>query len=307
MPVPARSANFSDLLDPRFQKIFDDTYTQLPDRLGEFFVMKGGGDFPTTADARYSQVGTLPDIPEFTGSVTYLDNAQGYDVTITYKEYAGGFQIERKLYDDDHYGVMDAKPRGLSRSFQRTRQKQGAQIWNNAFGLDTTWLNHSEGVALCSDAHTTTSGASTASGFDNLSTASLTAVALQAGRVVMRNFRGDQAERISVIPNLIVVPPDLEGAAWEIVNSQGKPEESTNTANISYKRYTVADWEYLTDANNWFLVDSSMMKSEEGHVWIDRIPSEFAMVEDFDSLIGKWRLYARDAMGLVNKSEKQTP
>jgi len=31
--------------------------------------------------------------------------------------------------------------------------------------------------------------------------------------------------------------------------------------------------------------------------WVQRIDAEFAMVEDLDTIIGKWRLYARHSLG----------
>ena len=137
MPTPSVSANFGDLLDPRFQKIFNDRYDQLDSKIGQFFTMVGTS--PTKADYRTSQMGTLGDVPEFTGTVVYDDSAQGYDGTITPKEYASGYQIERKMYDDDQYGVMDSKPKTLATAYARTREKHGAQLFNNAFSNDTTW------------------------------------------------------------------------------------------------------------------------------------------------------------------------
>lgn len=293
MSVPVTSSGFGDLLDPRFQKIFDNRFSELPDMLGKFYTMVSNS--PTKADYRVSQVGTLGDVPEFTGTVTYDDSAQGYDVTITPKEYASGYQIERKLFDDDQFGVMDQKPKGLATAYQRTRQKHGAQLFNNATSVDSTWLNHSEGVALVSDSHTTTSGASTAAGFDNQITAALSAVALAAARIQMVNFRGDRAERISVVPSAILIPPDLYEVGYELIESAGKVDTANNNANVHQGKYNLIEWIYLTDTNNWFLLDEVMMKDSLN--WYDRVEREFAMVEDFDTLIAKWRLYARYGLG----------
>lgn len=295
MPVPAASTSFGDLLDPRFKKIYTDAYKELPDRLGDFFGMVSGSDAPTRADYRVSQVGTFGDIPEFGGTITYDDVSQGYDVTFTHKEYASGFQIERKLFDDDLFGIMDAKPRGLAQAYQRTRQKHGATIFGNAFSVDSTWLNNTEGVAMCSDSHTTTSGASTTNGFDNKLTAALSSVSVAAARIQMRGFRNDKAGRISVMPDRLVIPINLYQTAFEIVESMGVPENANNAANVHKGVYTVVDWEYLSDTNDWFLIDSSMMKDNQ--LFIDRVPSEFGMVEDFDTLVGKWRIYARYSLG----------
>ncbi len=293
MATPSVSGNFGDLLDPRFQKIFNDRYNQLEDKLGTFFTMVS--DSPTKADYRTSQMGTLGDVPEFTGTVIYDDSHQGYDGTITPKEYASGYQIERKLFDDDQYGVMDSKPKTLATAFQRTRQKHGAQLFNNIFSLDSTWNTFTEAVAICSNSHTTTSGASTAAGYDNLVTSSLTAVALAAARVQMINFRGDRAERISVVPNTLLIPPDLYDLAFEIVESSGKPDTANNNANVHKGKYNVVEWIYLTDVNNWMLIDSTMMK--DSLFWFDRVQKQFAQVEDFDTLIAKWRMYARYGHG----------
>src|SRR3990167_11027311 len=142
MATPAISTNFTDLLDPRFKRIFNDRYKQLPDRLGEFFSMKSGSDFPTKADARFSSVGTFDDVGEFSGSVSYDDVYQGYDVTLTHKEYAKGFQNERKLYDDELFGIMDGKPSGLAPAGPRTRPKHGGSPLYNALRTYSTLPQH---------------------------------------------------------------------------------------------------------------------------------------------------------------------
>ena len=229
MAVPHASVNFGDLLDPRFQDIFYNTYEQLPDMLGNLYTYP-----PTNGrnDMKWSAVGTLPDFSEFTGTVGYNSQNQGYDTTSTPVEFANGIQVERKLFDDDQHNIMDQKPRALADAAFRTRQKHGARILNNAFSVDNFFYNNSEGVALCSNSHTTTSGASTASGFDNLITASLTATAVAAARIQARGFRGDQAERISVELDEMWIPPDLYEQAFEIVSSMGKVDTANNNRNV---------------------------------------------------------------------------
>ena len=296
MPVPSRSANFADLLDARFAKVFDNQYRQLPDKLPDLYDIVDGASAPTRDVYRQSSVGSFGDIPEFTGTVVYDDVNQGYDSSITPKEYASGFQVERKLWDDDLSGIMDAKPQGLALAYQRTRQKHGASVFNNMTSVDTTWNNNTENVALCSDSHTTTAaGVSTTAGFDNLVTSALSAVAMAAARIQMVGFRGDRGERIGVMPNALLHPPDLYHLAFEIVESAGQPDSANNNANVHEGKYKLIEWNYLTDTNNWMLLDTVMMK--QMLKWVERVSKEFAMVEDFDSLLGKWRLYARYGLG----------
>lgn len=292
MPVPHISEAFVDLLDPRFQKIYHDTLKELPDMVPVFYNMEPNNGRNTMT---FSQVGTLDDLTEFTGSINYGSQNQGYDTTITPVEFAGGIQVERKLYDDDQFNIMDQKPRGLAQSEHRTRQKHAARMLINAFSVDNYFYNNSEGVALCSDSHTTTSGASTAAGFDNQVTSSLTATAVAAARIQFVGFRGDQAERYSGMPNEIWHPPELYEEAFEITTAAGKLDTANNNPNVHKGRYTTHEWEYLTDANNWFMTDSFYRK-QMVH-WVDRIPAEMAMIEDFDTLLAKWRLYGRWANG----------
>lgn len=289
------STNFADVLDVRFQKIFDERFTQLPDRLYDFYGMKT----EKQQTARFSSVGTMGDVPQFTGVITYDEVYQGYDTSVTPLEFASGLQIERRLFDDDQFNVIDAKPKALSGALFRLRQTHGARAFVNSFSVDNFFSINSEAVALCSNSHTTAaSGVSTASGFDNLRTGSLNAVNLSASRIDMVNFRGDRAERISISPDTILIPPDLYETAYEIVGSMGKVDSANNNANVHYGQYKVEEWNYLSDTNDWWLIDSSMMK--DYLVWIDKVKGEFGFVEDFDTLIGKWRAYARWGSGWLD-------
>lgn len=287
MAVPHSVGNFGDLINKRVTKIFDDKFKELPDKIPTIYdVMKSNDSHET-----WSDVGTLPDFTQFSGTVNYQSMNQGYDVTATHVPFASGIQIERELYDDDRHNVWQKRPAALAESYHRTRQGHAARVYNFAASVDTFFYNNSEGVALASNSHTTTSGASTSTGFDNLTTASLSAVAVASARIQMRNFRGDQANRISVMPDKLVIPVDLYEVAHEIVKSSGKVDSANNNSNVHKDAYEIMDWEYLTDSNNWFMEDSSMRK--QFLIWFDRIPIEFAMAEELDTLVAKWRGYAR--------------
>jgi len=295
MATPHVSANFGDLLDPRFEKIFHEEKPSIPSMIGTIFtnVPSNGRNNMT-----WSEVGTLPDIEEFTGSVNYSSASQGYDVTMNPVEFAGGFQVQRKLFDDEQYNIMDEKPKSLRSAVDRTREKHAHRMFNNAFSVDSYFYAHSEGVALCSNSHTTTSGASTATGFDNLATASLTAVAVAAARIQMVGFRGDVAEKIDVMPDELWYPPDLYEQAYEIMQASGKVDTSNNNPNVHKGKYTGYECRYFNDTNNWFMCDSRMRKMYV--FWSDRISPEFAMIEDFDTLVAKWRIYGRWANTYTN-------
>lgn len=289
-------SNFPDALDPRITERFDGQYKQVKDMIPTFFTVKGPGDGAQKTDIRGSSNGVLGDIPEFSGTLTYDDTFEGYDWTISDRVYASGIQIDRRLYDDSLTQQIDAKPDGLGRALGRTRQKHAAAVLVNAATIDTTFLNHTEGVALASNSHTTrASGVSTAAGFDNLNTAVLSTVAVIAARLAMKGFRDDRGNFIDNEADTLIVPHDLEHTAFEITQSLGIPEEMTNARNFNEGRYKVIPWIYLTDGNDWGMADLQMLKS--ALLWFQRLDYELAMVEDFDTVTGKWRLYERHGCG----------
>lgn len=293
--VPNIVSAHPDLLDIRFQEIFNDNLPQLNDMLPELYTF-----IPTNgrSNITWSEIGAFGDWGFFSGSVDYDAVAEGYDSTLTPKELASGFQVTRDLMDDDQYHVMDQKPAGLATAFTRTRQKHGARIFNNMHSIDTLFYNNSEGVALSSDSHTTRSGASTANGFDNKITTAFSATALSTARNQMWDFRDDRAGLIDINPDEIWFPDDIFDKVWEVIESMGKVETANNNRNVHHGVYTMKQWRRMTDANNWALVDSTMRKRML--FWSDRIPVEFAFAEDLDTIIAKWRGYARYGMVPIN-------
>jgi len=287
MATPHLSVNFSDELDPRFEHIFWEEYNELPDMVPRIYGMDSTNG---QATMRWGQVGTVPDFVEFTGTVDYGSFNQGYDTVLTPIEFTRGIQAEKKLLLNDQYNILDARPKGLAAAGFRTRQMHAAQRFNSAFSTANPFYNNSEGVAMCSDSHTTTSGASTTTGFDNLGTAALAATAVAAARIAMVDFRGDQAERLSIMPDELIFPPNLYEEAYEIIAASGKVDTDLNNPNVHQGKYTAIEWNYLTDTNNWFMSDSRMRKMCLH--WTDRVNMEFAFIEDFDTMLGKWRAYA---------------
>mgnify|MGYP001559622058 CR=1 FL=1 len=100
MPTPMSSGSFADLIDKRVTKLFYDEYKQLPSRKGDLYSMERSND----SFERWSEIGSVGDFTEFTGTVSYQSQSQGYDTTATHVEFSNGIQIERKLYDDESIG-----------------------------------------------------------------------------------------------------------------------------------------------------------------------------------------------------------
>src|SRR3990167_10304209 len=98
MATPMQQANFGDLLDPRFTRIFNEEKDQIASMIGSIYTMVPHNGRQTMT---WSEIGTLGDWDQFTGTVNYGSINQGYDVTMTFVEFARGIQAERKLVGDE--------------------------------------------------------------------------------------------------------------------------------------------------------------------------------------------------------------
>ena len=290
---------FGDLTDVRIREVISDrtAFLRNEDMVPVIWNIKPP-TMPQRPSETYSQVSGLPRAGQFTGSIDYAQRSQGYDVTATYLEFAQGVQVERTLVEYDQFDVIDDLARDLADSMWRRRQFDAFRFLRNAFSVDTFFHNHTEGVALCSNSHTTTTGVSTASGFDNLATAALSAAALAAAQIQMRDFRDLQGEPILAVGTELWVPFDQYEAAYEIVASSGKVDTAQNNRNVhqgAYKLVVFPNKVDFTDTNNWFLVDG---RAKDGaQHWLDQVwPNggpEFGSTEEFDTFVAKSRGYMR--------------
>lgn len=292
--TPMISANWATLLEPGLRAAF-----MLQMDAG---AVGGQGVFALYNRATSNRskeetlgVGGLADIPEYDGAIEYDVFDMQYKRTFEHKEYARGIAVERKLIDDDQYNVIVTRTRQLAMAFDRTRRKSAANTFNNAFASST---NTGDGVALCAANHPTSKQRGGTQ--SNRGTTALSYDAVVDTRVLMMNFKDDRGQIVNVNPDTLIVPLNLEATAWTIVNSMQRPGTANNDANFNRAiGWNVVVDRYLTDSNNWFMVDSAMARM---HLWwFDRVPVEFSVdpSSDFD-LVARFRGYMRYSYGADN-------
>lgn len=296
MANPLTSSQFVRLLDKRFTDVFENLFTEIPPMIDTLYNKQSSD----SAWEEYFEIGSLGDIPEFNGKIEYLSIAPGYTTKIEPKEYAGGLQFERKLLDDKKWPVLDGRVEQLTKSALRTMDKIAVRPFAYAFSSAFDFMTSEEGVALCADAHTTKSGTSTSSGFDNAGTSALDKTSVAATRLLMKGFRNDISERIDMNPDILLVPSNLADTAGEIIGTDKDPDSANNTKNMLYGKFKIVEYPRLDDydTNNWFMIDSAKMK--QFLFWIDRIRPESQNTVDFETFIWKFSIYFRVACGFLN-------
>ena len=297
------SDHWSTLVDPRIREAFylgfsggDRRVSMIP----QLFDIRSSA----LADEKVQAIGGIGKTGwnfEDTGRVPYSEPVKGYESTFSHHEFAHGIMVERKLIDDNRISQALDAAGNLGDSAFRVREAAGANVFINAFSAATASALDDYGVdvvgpdlvALGSAAHPTSPQDSTA--IVNEGVLALTAANVSTTRQLHMELKDMNGDLLSIMPDEILVPPELEDTALTIVRSVLDPASANNAYNPQSSRFTVKTWHYLTDSTAWFMIDSGLRR--QSLRWYDRSPLEFAKEDDFDTLVGKWRAYMRWSLG----------
>ena len=151
-----------------------------------------------------------------------------------------------------------------------------------ACSADGEAANHSlyyngSAVTVFSDDHSAIDGVTN----DNQITTALSAAGIDAALGLLRRMKNTNGDFITVNPRFILVPPELEGTARRLLQSdlQFDLANSNATANNIYKNaFTVITSGYLTDANDWFIGDFPR-QMYWGWVWKPKVETQTSTSE----------------------------
>jgi phage major head subunit gpT-like protein len=100
-------------------------------------------------------------------------------------------------------------------------------------------------------------------------------------------------------PDTLIVPDNLADTAEEIAGTDKGLYSAEGTINVQKGRWKIIPYLRLDDydTNNWFMVDSKMMKKYL--VWIERVKPEPNNTIDFETYQIKHSVYMRCANGFT--------
>ena len=283
------TSSYQSLVDRRYREIYDEEYASTLNQLPLFFSVESSDSF----EEKRGSIGELPVWEAFGGALTYTQFHEQYNATATHIEFTQAFRIARSLMDDDLTGIMRGdRYRKMVNSGIVTQQQHGARLWNFMASNDNMFYERSEGLPIASDSHTTrTPNVSTATGFDNLTTAELSPTSYRALRQQMRRFNNDQGYIANIIPDTAVCAIELEQRMMEILLSPGDPDNARRTMNPEQNSAEIIVPLHMTDANDWGLVNRKMMK--ENCIWFTHKKEDFKSIIDFETYQLKCSGYMR--------------
>lgn len=290
------AGNWHELLYTDCRKYFSDT-------LGSFESMipmlydTDTTDKAAEYDVSYSGVGKMQ---RFTGTAVKDTMAEEYKKTFTFPEFMNSIDIRRNAYDDAREKSVFNMVREFALGAARTKEAHAAEPFNYAFTATGTYSSGDstagpDGKALCATDHTSKASGTYAG--SNKGTAAISGSALSSMRDTMRNITDGRGNKSNCKLDMILVPAnkDVEEVAWELINTAGKPETADNNRNFHKGRYKLAVWDELTDANNWFGLDSVKLKLHLA--WFDRVKIENYKKFDPDLQTLTFGVYGRWGLG----------
>ena len=296
MGIPINSKEWPRFVLPIVRKEWSERLAATPSPLAPFF-----GVANSTSSVEYSQgIGAFGLVPEYNSgtaeepgdSIMYDSFDPLYETTFTHKEFALGVAIKRKLWDDARLSQIRRKAQTLGSTFGLTIADHQSSVLNHAFNASYVG---GDSVALCDDSHPINSVSS--STYDNDGATALSYDAVVATLLAGHDMNDDNGNPLPIIYDVLYVPTALEATAYEIVNAIAKPGTTDNDANFlqSQGLRVVVD-PYLSDANNWFMMNVAMSRLHL--LWFWRIRPEITMDPASDyQLVAKYRGYMRYSFG----------
>jgi len=206
---------------------------------------------PSTARSEnYSWIGSIPRMRKMNGE-RIPKKLLEHTYTITNEEYEASIEVKHADIKDDQTGQYGIQAKSIGES---------AKAFPDELVFETLLPNG--GSELCYDGQyffdTDHPIGETGSTQSNKGTTALAADGVQfnVARTALRRMKDDFG-RPTINRNmdlLLVVPPELENVAEQLLNAERTSSGATNT----YKgtaQILVVDW--LTDANNWYLLNTS--------------------------------------------------
>jgi len=234
---------------------------------------------------------TIPEFEKFTGRVTYNQVKEGHYAKFYNYEYVNGFQIQQKFIRTNLYkGIWPRAAYELGLSFARSVENLSMSVFDNANNV--TVITLPDGQALASTAHPSSVDASFTQ--SNITTSALSRASLETLIINGSRWKTANREPLTTVFDTLVIPPNLKFTAQRINQTilGGTSGGANNDVNVQKGQWNIIVSPYLTDPNNYYVIDSGRMKMNLWRNWVaGRGGSEIGAAEDFDSFAAKWRAY----------------
>lgn len=262
---------------PALDDVIFNRYDRLPPNYSKVFrMMDSSRSIEQTSEI--AGLGTFAVVPEG-GPVRYDESVPGFSKTYTHTQYGLGFRISRIMVDDDRFSIINKLATDLGRSAKETTELDAVSDFNNGFsgafvGPDSKAL-FAVDHPLVKNGGVQTNTLAVAADLDISS--------IELALTDFRTMKDPSGKRIRVKPKTLIIPPQLEFVAAEIMSGEWRSDTANRTVNAFKHRVglpsfdEVMIWEYLSDPDAWFIA-ADRAETELRFYWREK----FNTIHDVD-------------------------
>ena len=222
-------------------------------------------------------------------SIEYTDVKQLDQLTLTVLTFARGLRFSQEAIEDGKYNIIMRSVSDFGPLCKYKRLTDAASVLNNGFSGGQAG---SDGLQLFSAVHVRQDASTWANRTATAQQLSITA--LENNLVALRKQTDERGLKIPATKGIkLLVPPDLEYVAENLVRASGRPGVFSNDVNVAGGRVTVKICDYLTDTDNWFL----QVKGQHRLIWVERLGTQTMKGGDFDTTDSKFAVRMRYIYG----------
>ncbi len=200
--------------------------------------------------------------------IVAYDPLEGGKLRISHEVYGIGFEVSEEAHDDDLYSgsgsALTEAGNGLADSLAEVVEIQANRFFNTeGFATSSvpsfmrTLPDNVNTISVFNTAHNPVSGGESGAQANRPSTdVDLSVTSLRAAFITFKRYKNDRNLRVPAIsfPNRLVVPPDLEFDANEIVGNPTRTDSANDIVNVTKGKVKVIVNTYMDDTDAWILL-----------------------------------------------------
>ena len=237
-----------DLLKGQLRKLYDDT-----DRKAQVFYPLVTNDLTTKdeyeRDARLAGLERPIELAEGQNIPTQTPK-MGTTKTYTQRQFGTGFRMTFKMDFFNKYRLWEKFTKDLAKQMKEGKDAEIATMFNNFTSTALTCGTGFDTLAIASASHT---GLPTTVTYSNYLNASLSQSGLESMRYYFATLKDDRGYYKGGKPTHLVIEPTLFFTAKELLGSDNKAHEQSNTINILPEMgLKIVEYPRLTSTTCWF-------------------------------------------------------
>jgi hypothetical protein len=176
----------------------------------------------------------------------------GLTKTYTQRQFGTGFRMTFKMDFFNKYKLYEWLTRELAKQMKEGKDAEIATMFNNFTSTTLTCGTGFDALAIASAAHT---GLPTSVTYSNYLNAALSQSGLESARYYFATLKDDRGYFMGGKPTHLVIEPTLFFTAKELLGSELKAQQMSNTVNVLPEMgLKIVEYPRLTSTTCWFVM-----------------------------------------------------